>query len=99
MIKHIVMWTMKENGETSKKRNAEILKEKLEELKLKIPFIRNLEVGINFKEDEAAFDVVLYSEFDSKEDLEKYTLHPDHQALKDFIVNVREKRVFVDYEV
>ncbi|MGE3063712.1 MAG: Dabb family protein [bacterium] len=99
MVKHIVMWTVKEGAlGKSKEENALKLKEILEALKLKIPFIKKLEVGINYASDEAAYDVVLYSEFENREDLSKYVSHPDHQALKDFIINIRDKRCFVDYE-
>ena len=99
MVKHIVMWTVKDGsfGKT-KKENGLKLKEMLEALKEKIPFIKKLEVGMNFSSDEAAYDIVLYSEFENKADLDRYISHPDHQALKDFIVNIRDKRCFVDYE-
>ncbi|MDD3803920.1 MAG: Dabb family protein [bacterium] len=100
MVKHIVMWTVKDGAlGKSKKENAKKLKSMLEALKEKIPFIKKLEVGINYAADEAAFDVVLYSEFESRADLEMYVAHPDHQALKDFIIDIREKRCFVDYEI
>ncbi|HAV92363.1 TPA: stress responsive protein [candidate division WOR-3 bacterium] len=99
MVKHIVMWTVRDgvSGKT-KKENTLKLKEMLEALKHKIPFIKKLEVGINYAVDDAAYDVVLYSEFESRADLEAYVVHPDHQALKDFIINIRDKRCFVDYE-
>lgn len=98
MVKHIVMWTVKEGLGNTKEQNAVKLKEMLEALKEKIPFIKKLEVGINYAADDAAYDVVLYSEFESRKDLEMYIVHPDHQALKDFIINIRDKRCFVDYE-
>lgn len=98
MVKHIVMWTVKEGLGKTKEQNSVKLKEMLEALKEKIPFIKKLEVGINYAADDAAYDVVLYSEFESRKDLEMYIVHPDHQALKDFIINIRDKRCFVDYE-
>nr|NIP29005.1 Dabb family protein [Candidatus Dadabacteria bacterium]NIQ12849.1 Dabb family protein [Candidatus Dadabacteria bacterium] len=82
MIKHIVMWKLKDthNG-LEKKDNALKLKKELEDLKNKIVEIQEIEVGINFNESEAACDVVLYSSFNSKEDLTTYQKHPDHMKV------------------
>lgn len=100
MIKHIVMWRLKDfaNG-AGKGENAIRLKDRLESLRGKISEIRHLEVGININGSEAAFDVVLYSEFDSLEDLEAYQRHPEHRGVADFVNSVRSERAVVDYEV
>ena len=100
MIKHIIMWRLKEtaNG-AGKEENARKLKERLESLKGKIGVIKHIEVGINIKYSEAASDVVLYSEFDSLDDLEAYQKHPEHQRIVGFVNEVRLERRVVDYEV
>ncbi len=100
MIKHIIMWKLYEEAEGfSKDENALRIREVLEELPEKIPQIIKLEVGINMFDSSHAYDVVLYSEFASQEDLQIYQNHPAHVALKDFIKNLRSKRHAVDYEV
>lgn len=62
MVKHIVMWKLKDyEVGREKAENAQILKAKLEGLQEVIPELKFAEVGINFDESEAAYDVVLYS--------------------------------------
>ena len=99
MIKHIVMWKIKDshNGE-SKSEIIEHVKNILEELKSKISEIIEIEVGLNFNPSEAAYDVVLYSTFNSREDLEIYQKHPDHLAVAGYISEVRTARTVVDYD-
>lgn len=99
MIKHIVMWRLKESADNAtKKENAERLKEKLESLKDKIDEIKKIEVGININPSESAFDVVLYSEFEDPEALNNYQNHPEHKKIVDFVSRIRTDRCVVDYE-
>ncbi|HOJ79042.1 MAG TPA: Dabb family protein [Bacillota bacterium] len=100
MIKHIVMWRLKEqaNGD-AKLATALSIKNKLESLSGKIPGLIKIEVGIDFSNTDRSSDLVLYSEFETKEALVNYQNHPEHQAIVPFVVeNVSERRV-VDYEV
>ncbi len=94
------MWKLKEFAEgNSKEKNALIMKERLEALKNEIPEIKTLEVGINFISSQASFDVVLYSEFETKEALDIYAKHPSHLKVGEFVTKIREERVVVDYLV
>jgi quinol monooxygenase YgiN len=100
MIKHIVMWKLYDSAEGfSKAENAQRMKRALEELKTKIAQIRYLEVGINISNAEDALDVVLYSKFDSRDDLKAYQDHPAHLAFKEFVNDIRSHKRVVDYEV
>lgn len=100
MIKHIVFWKLKETAHgNSKTENAKLIKDKLEALNGKINGLIRLEVGINFLESEANYDVALYSELDSKESLDIYQNHPLHQALLPFVREAVDGRVAVDYEL
>ena len=66
MLKHIVMWKLKEFAEgKTKAENALIMKENLERLVGIVPEIISLQVGINEKESDMAYDAVLISTFDS----------------------------------
>jgi hypothetical protein len=99
MIKHVVMWKLKDFAEEADKaRNAKRIKIELEALKNTIPQIFHLEVGINFLESDAASDVVLFSVFKNEKDLELYQNHPDHRAVAEFIGKVKEDRTVVDYK-
>ena len=100
MIKHIVMWDIREEYEgKSREQLIEQLKQALESLKDKIPQIRSIEVGANLNSSEAACDVVLYSEFGSAADLETYQKHPEHMKVAKLVSNIRTSRHVVDYEV
>lgn len=100
MIKHIVMWRLKDFADArGKEENARKLKSHLESLKSKIKEIKHIEVGINITISEAASDVVLYSEFDSMDDLEAYQRHPEHMKVVDFVNEIRLERRVVDYKV
>ncbi len=99
MIKHIVMWRLKDSAAgASREENAKKLKQSLEDLKDKIEDIKAIEVGINFNASPAAFDVVLYSEFADMEGLDSYQNHPEHLKIVDFVGEIRTDRAVVDYE-
>jgi hypothetical protein len=98
MIKHIVMFKLKEWAEGSDRAaNIEALKAKLESLPAQIKEIKFFEVGINFIEASVAYDLVLVSEFDSIEALFSYQKHPDHVLVANFVGKVCESRIAVDY--
>jgi hypothetical protein len=100
MIKHIVMWKLKDFAEgKSKLDNANEIKAKLENLKGIVKEIKHLEVGINIEKSAQAFDLALYSEFDSLEDLNAYQVHPEHKKVSEFVGKVRTDRTVVDYEI
>ena len=99
MIKHIVMLRIQDFAEgKTKHENAVYMKEILESLKEKIPQIIKLEVGINFKHHQGAFDIVLFVEFNSKEDLDAYIANPEHKKVAEYIIKVRSDRAVIDYE-
>jgi hypothetical protein len=100
MIKHIVAWTLKDHAKgNDKATNAKLMQEMFASLRGKIPGMLKLETGIDFSKTDASYDVMLYTEFESKEALAGYQAHPDHKALMPFIAEVRVGRMLVDYEV
>ncbi len=100
MIKHIVMWQLKEHAEgRDKPANAARMKELLEACAGIVPGLRKLEVALAQPGLECSYDVVMYSEFDTREALEAYQNHPQHVALKPFVAAVRSARQCMDYEV
>ena len=99
MIKHIVMWKLKDEAHgNDKATNAKLIKEKLEALSRKIDGLLKIEVGIDFLGG-GNFDVALYSELSKKEDLEIYQNHPLHQAVLPFVKEAVIDRKAVDFEV
>lgn len=100
MLKHIVMWTLKEHAEgADRAANAREMKRRLDECRDIVPGMRTFEVVIAQPGLEATCDVALYSEFDDRAALEAYVKHPVHQALVPFIGAIRDQRQCFDYEV
>lgn len=99
MVKHIVMWKLKDEAHgNDKATNAQMIKESLEALDGKIDGLFKIEVGVDFL-GEGNFDVALYTELLTKDALEAYQNHPLHQALLPFIREAVSDRKAVDYEV
>jgi quinol monooxygenase YgiN len=100
MVKHIVVWKLKDDAEEgSKKDNALQVKRLLESLKNEIPGVINLEVGIDFSVTATSGDIVLYSEFADRAALEAYQAHPSHQNAAQLVRSVVSERRMVDYEI
>lgn len=94
------MWKLVDSFEGKGKNEiAETIKVKIEALKSAIAQLKEVEVGINFNSSDVAYDVCLYSVFDSVEDLEIYQNHPEHKKVGEFIAKVKTLRVVCDYLV
>lgn len=99
MIRHIVMWKLKDGAMgCTKTENALSMKNQLERLAGVIPELKYLQVGMNVAQGQGAYDIVLVSEFEDLEKLNVYQNHPEHLKIAEFIGKVREDRVVVDYE-
>jgi hypothetical protein len=94
------MWTIKE-GETPRmkfERMAE-LKTRLLGLKKLINEIVSLEVHFNSSlAPQDNYDVMLESVFNSWADLELYQKHPAHVEVAEYVRNVKQSRVAIDFE-
>lgn len=99
MIKHVVMFSFKESA-AGMNRNRIIAeaKSRFDALPDKIPFLRTFEVGRNIGASPFAYDLVLYSEFDSLKQLDEYQVHPEHEKIKSFLNNLKDKVAVVDYQ-
>jgi hypothetical protein len=100
LIKHIVLFKFKDFAKGAHKaENVRIFNSQLEALEDLVDEIRIFEVGINFADSDVAYDLALYSEFESKEDLYSYQRHPEHLKVADMVKKVCEARVVADYIV
>ncbi|WP_374361283.1 Dabb family protein [Pseudoduganella danionis] len=100
MLKHIVMWKLKEHAEgADRATNAAKMKAMLDACAGIVPGILKLEAVVAQPGLEATYDVLLYSEFADQAALDAYQHHPQHVALKPFFGAVREARQCMDYEV
>lgn len=99
MVKHIVIFKLKEEMTDSEKLVLmNQFKEAIEALPPVIPVIRKIEVGLNINPSES-WNIALYSEFDSLEDVKIYATHPAHVAAGKIIAEAKESRACVDYEI
>lgn len=100
MIKHIVMWKLKDQAEGSDKAtNLVKAKAMLESCAHITPGTVKFEVAAAQSDLECSYDLVLYTEFTDRAALDAYQNHPTHQALKPFMGAVRLERQCMDYEI
>lgn len=93
MVKHIVLYTLKEN--VDKKEAVQIIKTQLEPLVGVIPGLLHMEIRPAYQ---GGMDYALYSEFENREALRDYAVHPAHLAAKEHFWNFLETRVCADYD-
>ena len=96
MIVHIVMFKFKDENKSS---NLALVKKNLVALVDKIDVLKSIEVGLNFADEQRAFDLSLYSTFDTKEDLQAYAIHEEHLKVVALIKSVTTESKVVDYTV
>ena len=94
MVKHIVVYTLKEGA--NKPEAIEIVRTQLEPLVGVIPGLKHMEIRATYQ---GGMDYALYSEFESKEALANYAQHPVHLAAKEHFWHFLDTRVAADYEV
>lgn len=100
MIKHIVMWTLKDEAEGGTAvENGKKMKQILENLSGKIDTLKHIEVSVDVFAAIPDCNVVLYSEFETKDDLDAYQVNPLHQECVAFIKQVVASRNVIDYVI
>lgn len=99
MIKHIVLWTLKEQaGGRTKAENLAEMEARLKALPGLVPGVAGLDVSTAFLAADVPADIVLCSAFKSQEDLAAYQIHPRHLDVVAFIKSVAASRTVIDYE-
>lgn len=93
MVKHIVLYTLKEG--VDKDEAVKLIASKLEPLVGKIPGLTHMEISRCY----AGMDYALYSEFERAEDVPAYRAHPLHQEAKSHFHHMLDTRFSADYEV
>jgi len=99
MLRHIVLWKLKDQAEgAGRAQNIQRMRAMLEALPGVISEIKGFEVGQNAPSDETSYDLALYSTFASRQALQAYIEHPEHQKVVSFVRAVTAQRALVDYE-
>jgi quinol monooxygenase YgiN len=98
VIRHIVMWKLKESAEgATREENLVKLKALLESCRNLVPGTLRLEVGVAEAGLASTYDIALVSDFTDKAALDAYQDHPDHAPVKQFAKAVAESRQCVDH--
>ena len=81
MVKHIILWTLKEElSGTEKESVKKGIKESLEALQGVVPGLLDIKVIIDGRLDSSNADVMLDCTLESEEALKGYAVHPAHVA-------------------
>lgn len=100
MVKHIILWQLKEEYSESEKNDIKkVIKDGLEGLKGKIPGLLDIKV-VTDGLDSSNADLMLDSAFEDETALKGYAVHPEHVAVANGKVRpYTANRVCLDYEV
>ena len=99
MVKHIILWTIKEEYSTEEKNEIiNGIKKGLESLYGKIPGLKAIKVNISPLASSTT-EVMLDSCFENVEALKGYSVHPEHVAVANkFVRPYTKTRSCFDYE-
>ena len=100
MVKHIILWTLKEMSEDEKNRVKADIKAGLEGLAGEIPGLLDIKVVIEGRLETSNADLMLDSSFESFEALKNYAVHPAHVKVADEKVRpFTASRSCLDFEI
>ena len=100
MIKHIVMFRLKDTDGKTAYENALEAKERADRLPSLVPSLRGFSAVVNDPAaDSSNYHLALICSFDDMEGLNEYQNHPDHKAFGAFIAGIREEggRACIDF--
>ena len=100
MVKHIILWKLKEEISESEKQNIKInIKKGLEGLLGKIDGLKEIVVNINGLAS-STVDLMLDSTFESEKALKEYSVHPLHvEVANTFVRPFTATRSCLDFEI
>ena len=100
MIRHIVMWKLKEHAEgADRSANLHKMKELLESCVDLVPGMLGWTIAVTKPGLEATPVIADGRTQVSQAALDAYQSHPDHLAMKPFIGAIRAERLCMDFEV
>lgn len=100
MVKHIILWTLKEMSDAEKASVKAGIKEGLEGLKGKIPGLVDIKVNTDGRLASSTADLMLDSTFENADALKGYSKNPAHVAVADSKVRpFTAARSCLDFEI
>lgn len=95
MIRHIVLFRLKDRSPENLKATAELFYT----LRGKVPGLLSVETGVDFYRTERSYDIALVCTFADCAALEGYQTHPAHLPVREHMHRIRESSVACDYEL
>ena len=96
MIRHVCMFTLKDDN---KEKNINDFFERAEKLK-ELDTIKKFNIVRNVENTPASnYDVALIFDFDSVETLDEYQICPEHLEFAKFLATIKVDRACIDYEI
>lgn len=87
MVKHIILWKLRENLTEAEKNSVKAnIKRQLESLVGKVPGLLDVKVHVDGRLDSSTADIMLDSTLQSPQALREYATHPEHVAVADTYV-------------
>lgn len=100
MVKHIILWTLKDMSNEEKNKVKKGIKEGLESLKGKVSGLIEIKVVIDGRLDSSNADLMLDSTFESFESLKQYAINPYHVEIANNKVRpFTANRSCLDFEI
>ncbi len=100
MVKHVIIWKLKDELEGAEKEKVLAdIKKNLESLVGKVPGLVELKIITDTLESSNG-DLMLDSTLESEDALKGYAVHPEHVAVADnYVRPYTQVRMCVDYEI
>jgi hypothetical protein len=95
MLKHVVIFKFKKETAEADKTDVE---KGLKGLPAIISEIKGFEVGRDLIHSERSYDLGLVSTFENLDTMQKYQVHPAHQAVAGKLKQISESILVVDFE-
>ena len=99
MIRHIVLWKLKDDADASREERIAMIRGAIEPLAELVPSVRALEIVENSAYHEANYEVALISDFDDVAGLDEYQQHPAHVEAAAIVRSQVASRPSVDFVV
>ena len=96
MVRHIVLWKLKDAQASNAAGHAASLRSRFKALLGVVPGLESIEVGVNYKPGE--YDLCLVADFADKPSEAAYQTHPEHLKIKEIIHTLIQARTAFDYE-
>ncbi len=91
MLRHVYLFLLKD------KDKREEIREKLMTLQEKIPCIKEIEVGFDFRGAESSWDLIEICSFEKYEDFQRFSENPYHEEIRAYMQERQKDGIKIVY--